>query len=58
MSGEIDTQTKSIDDERYATLFDPRRPALHWSSKNREIVRRLLRTKRMTVGTVVLPEDL
>ena len=57
--GWVDTQTKSIDDERYAIRFAPRRPGSNWSPTNREIVRRLLRENRMTpAGAAALPADL
>jgi uncharacterized protein YdeI (YjbR/CyaY-like superfamily) len=57
--GWIDTQTKSIDDERYAIRFVPRRHGSNWSTTNREIAVRLLQQKRKTVaGQAVLPEDL
>src|SRR5215208_6742631 len=50
--GWVDTQTKSIDDERYAIRFVPRRPGSNWSSTNREIARRLLREDRMTAAGI------
>jgi uncharacterized protein YdeI (YjbR/CyaY-like superfamily) len=57
--GWVDTQTKSIDDERYAIRFVPRRPGSNWSPTNREIARRLLREDRMTpAGVAALPADL
>jgi uncharacterized protein YdeI (YjbR/CyaY-like superfamily) len=57
--GWVDTQTKSIDDERYAIRFVPRRPGSNWSPTNREIARRLLREDRMTAtGVAMLPTDL
>jgi uncharacterized protein YdeI (YjbR/CyaY-like superfamily) len=57
--GWVDTQTKSIDDERYAIRFVPRRPGSNWSPTNREIARRLLREDRMTAaGIAMLPADL
>jgi len=57
--GWVDTQTKSIDEERYAIRFVPRRPGSNWSPRNREIVRRLLREGRITaLGTATLPPDL
>jgi uncharacterized protein YdeI (YjbR/CyaY-like superfamily) len=57
--GWVDTQTKGIDDERYAIRFVPRRPGSNWSPTNREIARRLLREKRMTsAGIAALPADL
>jgi uncharacterized protein YdeI (YjbR/CyaY-like superfamily) len=57
--GWVDTQTKSIDDERYAIRFVPRRPGSNWSATNRERVRRLLAEGRMTpAGQALLPDDL
>ncbi len=57
--GWVDTQTKGIDDERYAIRFVPRRPGSNWSPTNREIARRLLRDGRMTAaGAAMLPADL
>jgi uncharacterized protein YdeI (YjbR/CyaY-like superfamily) len=57
--GWVDTQTKSIDDERYAIRFVPRRPGSNWSATNRAIARRLLEEGRMTAsGIAALPEDL
>ena len=57
--GWVDTQTKGIDDRRYAIRFVPRRPGSNWSATNREKVRRLLAEGRMTpAGQAVLPDDL
>jgi uncharacterized protein YdeI (YjbR/CyaY-like superfamily) len=57
--GWVDTQTKSIDDERYAIRFVPRRAGSNWSASNRERVRRLLGEGRMTpAGEALLPPDL
>ena len=57
--GWVDTQTKSIDVERYAIRFVPRKPGSNWSARNREIVRRLLREGRLTpAGMASLPADL
>jgi uncharacterized protein YdeI (YjbR/CyaY-like superfamily) len=57
--GWVDTQTKGIDEERYAIRFVPRRPGSNWSRTNREIARRLLREDRMTpAGATALPADL
>ena len=57
--GWVDTQTKSIDDVRYAIRFVPRRPGSNWSPTNREIARRLLRKNRMTpAGIAALSADL
>jgi hypothetical protein len=57
--GWVDTQTKRIDDERYAIRYVPRRPGSHWSARNRAIARRLLDEDRMTPnGRRTLPIDL
>jgi uncharacterized protein YdeI (YjbR/CyaY-like superfamily) len=57
--GWVDTQTKGIDDQRYAIRFVPRRPGSNWSATNRERVRRLLAEGRMTpAGRALLPDDL
>jgi uncharacterized protein YdeI (YjbR/CyaY-like superfamily) len=57
--GWVDTQTKSIDDERYAIRFVPRRPHSNWSAINRDRVRRLREEGRLTAaGEAALPADL
>jgi uncharacterized protein YdeI (YjbR/CyaY-like superfamily) len=57
--GWVDTQTKSIDERRYAIRFVPRRPGSNWSATNRERVRRLRDAGRMTpAGEAALPPDL
>jgi uncharacterized protein YdeI (YjbR/CyaY-like superfamily) len=57
--GWVDTQTKSIDDERYAIRFVPRRAGSNWSETNRRIATRLLAEGRFTsAGRAVLPDDL
>jgi uncharacterized protein YdeI (YjbR/CyaY-like superfamily) len=57
--GWVDTQTKGIDEERYAIRFVPRRSGSTWSATNRERVRRLRREGRMTpAGEAMLPPDL
>jgi uncharacterized protein YdeI (YjbR/CyaY-like superfamily) len=57
--GWVDTQTKRIDEARYAIRFVPRRPPSNWSEKNREMARRLVAESRMTAaGTATLPADL
>ena len=57
--GWVDTQTKGIDEDRYAIRFVPRRPGSNWSATNRERVRRLQREGRMTpAGDAALPPDL
>lgn len=57
--GWVDTQTKGIDDERYAIRFVPRRPGSNWSERNRDIARRLIEKGMMTpAGMAALPADL
>ncbi len=57
--GWIDNQEKSLDAERYAIRFTPRRPGSTWSPRNREIARRLIAEGRMTAaGRATLPDDL
>jgi uncharacterized protein YdeI (YjbR/CyaY-like superfamily) len=57
--GWVDTQTKSIDEHRYAIRFVARRPGSNWSATNRERARRLRSEGRMTpAGTAALPPDL
>ena len=57
--GWVDTQTKGIDDERYAIRFVPRRPGSSWSARNRELARRLIDERRMKpAGEAALPPDL
>lgn len=57
--GWVDTQTKGIDDERYAIRFVPRRRGSNWSETNREMARRLLQEGRVTAaGLATLPDDL
>ncbi len=57
--GWVDSQTKRIDDERYAIRLVPRRPRSNWSDKNRRMARRLLEEGRITAaGLATLPSDL
>ena len=57
--GWVDVKTKSLDDERYAIRFVPRRPKSNWSPTNRAIVKRLISEGRIRpAGTATLPEDL
>ena len=57
--GWVDTQTKRIDDDRYAIRYVPRRPGSNWSPRNRAIARRLVFEGRMTAaGQGTLPPDL
>jgi uncharacterized protein YdeI (YjbR/CyaY-like superfamily) len=57
--GWVDTQTKSVDDERYSIRFRKRRPGSNWSATNRRIVCRLIKEGRMQpAGQALLPADL
>jgi uncharacterized protein YdeI (YjbR/CyaY-like superfamily) len=57
--GWVDTQTKRIDDLRYAIRYVPRRLGSNWSPRNRAIARRLVLEDRMTdAGRGTLPPDL
>ena len=57
--GWVDTQTKRIDEERYAIRYVPRRPGSNWSPRNRAIARRLVQEGRMTAAAKgTLPPDL
>jgi uncharacterized protein YdeI (YjbR/CyaY-like superfamily) len=56
--GWIDNTEKSMDAERYATRFSPRRPKSNWTEKNKERARRMIITGKMTdAGLASLPED-
>ncbi len=57
--GWVDTQTKRIDEARYAIRFVPRRRGSNWSAKNRQMARRLLEEGRISAaGLASLPNDL
>lgn len=57
--GWVDTQTKGIDEERYAIRFAPRRPGSTWAPSSRRLARRLLEEGRIRpAGLATLPEDL
>ncbi len=57
--GWIDGLMKSIDDEKYAQRFTPRRKNSNWTETNRSIARRLLAEGLMSeAGRAVLPGDL
>ena len=46
--GWIDSIEKSIDEEKFAQRFTPRKAGSNWSESNRQRVRRLIETGRMT----------
>ena len=56
--GWIDNTEKSIDAERYATRFSPRRLKSNWTETNKERARRLIAEGKMTeAGRATLPPD-
>jgi uncharacterized protein YdeI (YjbR/CyaY-like superfamily) len=56
--GWIDGVMKSLDVERYAQRFTPRRKKSNWTETNRQFARRLIAEGRMTeAGRAALPED-
>lgn len=57
--GWIDSKEISLDHERFAGRFTPRKPKSNWSPSNRERARRLIAQGLMTPsGRKTLPEDL
>jgi uncharacterized protein YdeI (YjbR/CyaY-like superfamily) len=56
--GWIDGFEKSMDAERYATRFSPRRPNSNWTNTNKDRARRMIAEGRMTpAGRAILPPD-
>ena len=56
--GWIDGFEKSMDAERYATRFSPRRPNSNWTNTNKDRARRMIVEGRMTpAGRAILPPD-
>ncbi len=57
--GWVDSLVKSIDTERHATRFTPRRPNSNWTEVNKQRARKLMAEGRMTeAGREALPSDL
>jgi|SRR5687767_10052077 uncharacterized protein YdeI (YjbR/CyaY-like superfamily) len=57
--GWIDGTQKSMDVERYALRFSPRRPKSNWTETNKERARRLIAGGKMTeAGHAMLPPDM
>jgi len=57
--GWIDSIEKSIDSERYATRFSPRRPNSNWTLTNKKRARKMIADGRMTdAGLAALPSEL
>ncbi len=56
--GWIDGLEKSMDAERYALRFTPRRPKSNWTETNRERARQMIAAGKMTeAGRAALPPD-
>ena len=56
--GWIDGLEKSLDAERYALRFSPRRPKSNWTNTNKERARKMIAQGRMTrAGRATLPAD-
>jgi uncharacterized protein YdeI (YjbR/CyaY-like superfamily) len=56
--GWIDGLEKSMDAERYALRFSPRRPKSNWTETNKERARKMISEGRMTEsGLATLPKD-
>jgi uncharacterized protein YdeI (YjbR/CyaY-like superfamily) len=56
--GWIDGLEKSMDSERYALRFSPRRPKSNWTNTNKDRARKLIAEGRMTpAGRATLPPD-
>lgn len=56
--GWIDGLEKSMDAERYALRFSPRRPKSNWTETNKERARKLIAEGKMTeAGFASLPRD-
>jgi uncharacterized protein YdeI (YjbR/CyaY-like superfamily) len=56
--GWIDGLEKSMDSERYALRFSPRRPKSNWTETNKERARKLIAEGKMTeAGHAALPKD-
>jgi uncharacterized protein YdeI (YjbR/CyaY-like superfamily) len=56
--GWIDNIEKSVDAERYATRFSPRRPKSNWTETNKDRARKMIAEGRMTpAGRLTLPPD-
>jgi uncharacterized protein YdeI (YjbR/CyaY-like superfamily) len=57
--GWIDGLEKSMDAERYALRFSPRRPKSNWTETNKERARKLSAAGKMTeAGRATLPKDI
>jgi uncharacterized protein YdeI (YjbR/CyaY-like superfamily) len=56
--GWIDNIEKSMDSERYATRFSPRKPKSNWTEANKLRARKMIAQGKMTrAGLATLPPD-
>lgn len=56
--GWIDSLEKSMDAERYALRFSPRKPKSNWTNTNKDRARRMIAEGRMSpAGKATLPPD-
>ncbi len=56
--GWIDGLEKSMDAERYALRFSPRRPKSNWTNTNKDRARKMIAERRMmATGRATLPHD-
>lgn len=56
--GWIDGLEKSMDSERFALRFSPRRPKSNWTNTNKDRARKMIAEGRMTpAGRATLPSD-
>ncbi len=56
--GWIDGLEKSMDAERYALRFSPRRPKSNWTNTNKDRARKMIAERRMmAAGRATLPPD-
>jgi uncharacterized protein YdeI (YjbR/CyaY-like superfamily) len=54
--GLIDTQSKSVDEQRYSICLRPRRPGGHWTAGNLKIAQQMIEQGKMTpAGLKALP---
>jgi uncharacterized protein YdeI (YjbR/CyaY-like superfamily) len=57
--GWIDSTEKSMDAERYALRFSPRKPKSNWTNTNKDRARKMIAEGRMTeAGHATLPKDI
>jgi uncharacterized protein YdeI (YjbR/CyaY-like superfamily) len=57
--GWIDGLEKSMDTERYALRFSPRRPKSNWTETNKDRARKMIAAGKMTpAGVATLPTDM